>query len=552
MTFEEYAKKRKAEPVFSLLIKNDDDDLTKLSTDNSHRIEWIVQCTKDGTKIDKPFLDESFHKLMMELTLCFYESPDISFLVGGFRAFLLYLSSTERERYDNQLVDFFTDIVAGDYDKRTEQSVTFDHIFRFIVFWASCRPQFLIDVQLGVNPEEYGVLSAFLIRRGQDIVIYRDSDYPSMKTIANHMLYMYDLLKVGVDGRQRIDVVKAKYYIQSFMRVVLVSCRNNGYDDQKEKIEEIIMRINAEEDEDGEKKLMERNSIFISHRSTDKDVADMLKDFLVATGIPNEKVFCSSLPGNDVKFRISAEVKKRLQKSIVNILILSKDYYESAYCLNEAGIAWYLEDEVDNIAVCLPEVSEENMWGFFNGENKVRRLDNENDVAAIYDAIRKRLNVSSVDYSVVTREKQKLTQRYEQHVNSRDKGKAAEMNVTEPEHSNTGPVDYPSLQLHASVMLFFAAEDRGDIIVSSTLSGTSYCAGKVCLNDSNEPRELAKWEAAVEQLLNSGYIKRTGKKDLIYQVTEKGYNISDAFKNDNQLDASMTPSQVIEMFDEGR
>ena len=70
--------------------------------------------------------------------------------------------------------------------------------------------------------------------------------------------------------------------------------------------------------------------------------------------------------------------------------------------------------------------------------------------------------------------------------------------------------------------------------------------------DSNEPRELAKWEAAVEQLLNSGYIKRTGKKDLIYQVTEKGYNISDAFKNDNQLDASMTPSQVIEMFDEGR
>ena len=153
---------------------------------------------------------------------------------------------------------------------------------------------------------------------------------------------------------------------------------------------------------------------------------------------------------------------------------------------------------------------------------------------------------------MVTREKQKLTQRYEQHVNSRDKGKAAEMNVTEPEQSNTGPVDYPSLQLHASVMLFFAAEDRGDIIVSSTLSGTSYCAGKVCLNDSNEPRELAKWEAAVEQLLNSGYIKRTGKKDLIYQVTEKGYNISDAFKNDNQLDASMTPSQVIEMFDEGR
>lgn len=294
-----------------------------------------------------------------------------------------------------------------------------------------------------------------------------------------------------------------------------------------------------------------RESIFISHRSTDAEVADMIKDFLVATGIPNDKVFCSSLPGNDVKFRISAEVKKRLQESIVNILILSKDYYDSAYCLNEAGIAWYLEEEVDNIAVCLPEISEDNMWGFFNGENKVRRLDNENDVAAIYDAIRKRLNVSSVDYSVVTREKQKLSHRYEQHISARGQSEATvDVEIAEHRSSNTDPFDYPPLQLHASVMLFFAAEDRGEILVSTTLSGTSYCAGKVCLNDSNELRELAKWEAAVDQLLNGGYIKRTGKKDPIYQVTEKGYNITDAFKNDNQLDKNMSPKQILSMFDE--
>lgn len=114
-----------------------------------------------------------------------------------------------------------------------------------------------------------------------------------------------------------------------------------------------------------------RESVFISHCSTDKGVADMLKDFLVTSGIPNDKIFCSSLPGNDINLRISAGVKKRLKESIVNILILSKDYYESAYCLNEAGIAWYLEDEVDSIAVCLPEIDEHNMWGFLNGENKV-------------------------------------------------------------------------------------------------------------------------------------------------------------------------------------
>lgn len=213
MTFEEYAKKRKAEPILSLLIKNDDDDLSKLSTDNGLRIEWIVQCTKDGTKIDKQFLEETFNNLLVEINSRFYESPDIRVFLGGFRAFLLYLPAADREHYDNKLVVFFSDIVAKDYDKRIEQTVTFDHIFRFIVFWADWRPQFLVDVQLGVNPQEFGVLSAFLIRRRQDIVKYRDSDYPSMTTIASYMLYMYDLLKAGVDGRQIIDVVKAKDYI---------------------------------------------------------------------------------------------------------------------------------------------------------------------------------------------------------------------------------------------------------------------------------------------------------------------------------------------------
>ena len=52
----------------------------------------------------------------------------------------------------------------------------------------------------------------------------------------------------------------------------------------------------------------EKNTIFISHRSTDKGIADMLVDFFAGTGISKEAVFCSSLPGNDINERISDEV----------------------------------------------------------------------------------------------------------------------------------------------------------------------------------------------------------------------------------------------------
>lgn len=63
-----------------------------------------------------------------------------------------------------------------------------------------------------------------------------------------------------------------------------------------------------------------REEIFISHRQKDAPVADIIKDFLVGTGIPNNKVFCSSLPGNDVNERISPEVRRHLSiNAILNV-----------------------------------------------------------------------------------------------------------------------------------------------------------------------------------------------------------------------------------------
>lgn len=62
--------------------------------------------------------------------------------------------------------------------------------------------------------------------------------------------------------------------------------------------------------------------IFLSHRSTDKEIADMLRDFLVGVGIPNELIFCSSLPGNDVVQRIALEVKSTF-KTVLLIFVSS-------------------------------------------------------------------------------------------------------------------------------------------------------------------------------------------------------------------------------------
>ena len=162
--------------------------------------------------------------------------------------------------------------------------------------------------------------------------------------------------------------------------------------------------------------------IFISHRSTDKDIADMLMDFFSGTGISRDTIFCSSLPGNDVNEKISEEVKKALKESAVNIAILSNDYYQSAYCLNEAGVLWY--EDVPVIPIALPEINSSNMYGFLNNDYKLRRLDSDTDVSYIYDTVSEAVSAYQSKVSIITRENNKLRARYSNYIKSREVPKA--------------------------------------------------------------------------------------------------------------------------------
>lgn len=98
-----------------------------------------------------------------------------------------------------------------------------------------------------------------------------------------------------------------------------------------------------------------KTKIFISHRVSDSKIALILQDFLVLIGIKQETIFCSSLPGNDVKENISKEVYKALCQSKIDIMLLSKEYYQSVYCQNEMGIIWFKKNNTV-IPFALPEI----------------------------------------------------------------------------------------------------------------------------------------------------------------------------------------------------
>lgn len=168
-----------------------------------------------------------------------------------------------------------------------------------------------------------------------------------------------------------------------------------------------------------------KNIIFISHRSSDEAITEMLIDFFVRTSIPREVIFCSSLPGNDVNEKISAEIKESLKNSAVNIAILSKDYYTSAYCLNEAGVLWY--EDVPVIPIALPEINPSNMYGFLNDEYRIRRLNCDTDISQIYDIVSKAISAPQTTANIITDENKKLRKKYAEYIKTRELSKPSKL-----------------------------------------------------------------------------------------------------------------------------
>lgn len=247
---------------------------------------------------------------------------------------------------------------------------------------------------------------------------------------------------------------------------------------------------------EGENKM--RDMVFLSHRTEDAAVADMILDFLVCCGIPREKIFCSSLPGNDVKEVISSEVKDNLKRATVVFLILSDGYYESAYCLNEAGVAWFIDD-IRAIPIGLPEISHDKMVGFLNRDYKLRRLDNEEDIPELYDLVSERLEIkSSHSFSVVAQESRKLQKKYIKYLEDRKKkteDSSTQNNTSENESSSD------------DVILQTITDEGGEII------GIDAFANKMGISPASLRRKL------------KGYVE-SGKIEVLHRGRCKVYRIS--------------------------
>ena len=92
--------------------------------------------------------------------------------------------------------------------------------------------------------------------------------------------------------------------------------------------------------------------VFISHSTTDSNLALILVDFLTSLGLSSDDIFCTSNSGSLEAGKNFIElIRKNVLHCKVVIFLMSERFFMSSFCLTELGAAWALNQEIVPIIV---------------------------------------------------------------------------------------------------------------------------------------------------------------------------------------------------------
>ena len=148
--------------------------------------------------------------------------------------------------------------------------------------------------------------------------------------------------------------------------------------------------------------------IFISHSSVNKEIAEHLSAYLIRVGVKEKNIFCSSIMGQGVGNgeKLNAAIGKAIRKSKLIIYLLSHDFINSSYCMEELGVGWYLAQY--HKAMCfylvLPDISLSELNGFVNSKiDKFSFVDPEQkeDIEFFGIEVAKRLRLKRPEHRII-------------------------------------------------------------------------------------------------------------------------------------------------------
>ena len=139
---------------------------------------------------------------------------------------------------------------------------------------------------------------------------------------------------------------------------------------------------------------MPDSPIFVSHSSDDIPLVSEFVELLISgVGVPSSDIFCSSLNGHGVP--PGDDFIDFIKDEIVNtgavILLLTKNYYESTFCVCEMGASWALAQDLYPILVPPMQYSDVNT---VLRNKRLTKVDDRGDLTVFRDHLGDSLGLS--------------------------------------------------------------------------------------------------------------------------------------------------------------
>lgn len=121
----------------------------------------------------------------------------------------------------------------------------------------------------------------------------------------------------------------------------------------------------------------------------------------------------------------------------------------------------------------------------------------------------------------------------------------------EENKSVVGLDDVGNIPVDSAFLLVYAADGDGQILKIRTLDSPTqiFTSGKQFMAD-NSKRESARWEEALDRLIEWGWVKAVGYKGEIFELTGTGYSKADWLKNNMAIDTSKEPLDELKEFED--
>lgn len=280
-----------------------------------------------------------------------------------------------------------------------------------------------------------------------------------------------------------------------------------------------VKKINLNEYEELFKTETEKPvKIFISHSSKDVKYVKRFVEFLEDMNVPEEGIFCSSLPEYGIPGgkKIFDFLREQFEKYELHmIFVLSENYYSSVACMNEMGAAWVGRN--DYTTILLPGFPYASIQGVLDPREIATKIDDQTTINIRLSELRDKV-LSEFKLNVIGEGK------WERNRDNFVK----DMLSTKVEKS----VSFSGLAI--DIIKSVAKSVAGNLIRTEDITGNvSYSTESKDLLYSSDKRKSLEWDEAIIELIKAECLVLAGTKGgKIYKITAKGYKLADKFAQD--------------------